>query len=238
MQRDWRNPDDYAFTRDLSPELWAWQFLRRNPEYRKDYDWFISAWRELEADYGVAPNRDFSRWKLDPRAYAPDEMTQGFCEEDKSCASPDGDKVMIECAMGAKWGFYKFPNPPDIEFPDVPDKLIWRELDIQAREPASETQTYETDLRFDLRLPLSEQLTSARRQLISRQRRFQQRGEGFSIDRLTRYLRLIDAGDSNNHEIADQLYEGNKEILEKHRQLSTIICQADYRLLAISTIKK
>jgi len=229
--RDWRNPDDYAFTNDLSSELWAWQFLRRNPGYRKDYDWFVTAWRALEADYGVAPNRDFPRWKLDERAYAPDEMTQNFCDNDKSCASPGGSKVMIECAMGAKWGFYKFPNSPDIEFPDVPGKLIWREFDLRVAKPAGEAQSFEIDLRFDLRLSLYEQLRSARQQLIIQQR--QQQGDEFGVDTLTAYLRLIDARDSSDHEILEQLYEGDLERLAGSRQRAFELCEKDYRLLLV-----
>lgn len=31
---DWRNGDDYAYARDLTPHGWAWEFLRRNPAYR------------------------------------------------------------------------------------------------------------------------------------------------------------------------------------------------------------
>lgn len=34
---DWRKPEDYVFTKTLEPYRWAWEFLRRNPEYRKDW---------------------------------------------------------------------------------------------------------------------------------------------------------------------------------------------------------
>jgi len=228
MKRDWRNPEDYTFTQKLSPELWAWQFLRRNPEYQKDYDWFIQTWRALEADYGSAPNRDFSRWKLDFRAYAPDEMTRGFCEDDKSCASPDGDKILIECAMGAKWGFYKFPNSPAIEFPEIPEQLVWREIDFIVSEPDGPTQLYEADLRFDLRLSLNEQLSVAKRQLVIQKR--QRRVELLKTDVLSIYLRMIDAGDTSDQDIANLLYEGDLVKLTHDRQRADEICRTDYRL--------
>tara|TARA_B100000315_G_scaffold247817_1_gene277047 strand:- start:722 stop:1528 length:807 start_codon:yes stop_codon:yes gene_type:complete len=35
---DWRKKEDYAYTDDLDKQGWAWEFLRRNPEYRKDYE--------------------------------------------------------------------------------------------------------------------------------------------------------------------------------------------------------
>lgn len=235
--RDWRNPEDYKFCQNLSPESWAWQFLRRNPEYQQDYEQFIVTWRALEADYGVAPNRDFSRWKLDPRAYASEEMTQGLCDDDKSCASVSGNKVLLECAMGAKWGFYKFPNSPDIEFPDVPEQLIWRELDIRVATPAGEALPYHADLRFDLRLPVKEQLASAKKQLVIQQRKLQKQGEGFNVGTLSQQLRLIDAADSDDQEIAALLCNGDIEALAGYRQQALMIIESDYRLLAIAAIK-
>ena len=58
---DWRKAQDYSFCESLTREQWAWEFLRRNPEYRQDYAWFISTWQALEQEYGKPPNRDFSR---------------------------------------------------------------------------------------------------------------------------------------------------------------------------------
>jgi len=55
--------DPYAYCATLTRDQWAWEFLRRNPEYRSDYQQFIAIWRALEADYGEPPNRDFQRWK-------------------------------------------------------------------------------------------------------------------------------------------------------------------------------
>ena len=34
---DWRDPATYSYTRDLPPEGWAWEFLRRNPKYRSSW---------------------------------------------------------------------------------------------------------------------------------------------------------------------------------------------------------
>ncbi|HEV2549416.1 MAG TPA: DUF6499 domain-containing protein [Stellaceae bacterium] len=31
---DWRDASSYAYTQELSPEGWAWEFLRRNSDYR------------------------------------------------------------------------------------------------------------------------------------------------------------------------------------------------------------
>lgn len=34
---DWRSPAAYAYVSDLEPSGLAWEFLRRNPEYRREY---------------------------------------------------------------------------------------------------------------------------------------------------------------------------------------------------------
>jgi hypothetical protein len=236
MQRNWRHSEDYAFTRELSPALWAWQFLRRNPDYRKDYEWFIDTWQALEADYGKAPERDFAHWKLDPRAYAPQEMTQDFCDEDRSCASPDGDQVLIECAMGAKWGFYKFPNSPDIEFPQVPEKLIWREPDIVLPAINAEPAPYEMDIRLDLRLPINGQLELLKQQMVVRRKQISSQGEGWNQQSLVRYLRLLDAtGDiatAQNELYLDSVARFEDDALQVKRLL-----KGGYRLLSISKIR-
>ena len=35
---DWRKSGDYEFTRNLSLDEWAWEFLRRCPEYRQEWE--------------------------------------------------------------------------------------------------------------------------------------------------------------------------------------------------------
>jgi hypothetical protein len=34
---NWRDASSYAYTQALSSEGWAWEFLRRNPEYRAQF---------------------------------------------------------------------------------------------------------------------------------------------------------------------------------------------------------
>lgn len=35
---DWKKVEDYDYTKKLGRTGWAWEFLRRNPKYRKDYE--------------------------------------------------------------------------------------------------------------------------------------------------------------------------------------------------------
>jgi hypothetical protein len=63
---------------------------------------FIAIWRALEADYGAPPHRDFSRWKLDPRAYGPlpgAAPTASTKPTGELCVVDD-ERVLLECWMG------------------------------------------------------------------------------------------------------------------------------------------
>jgi hypothetical protein len=44
---DWTKADDYAWLNLLSRREWAWEFLRRNPDFR-------AAWQSARLEYGVA----------------------------------------------------------------------------------------------------------------------------------------------------------------------------------------
>ena len=161
--------DPYAYCATLTTDQWAWEFLRRNPAYRADYLQFITIWRALEADYGAPPNRDFQRWKRDPRAYGPlpgsDDSGPSDSTANDLCIGED-ERVLLECWMGAKWGFHKFPLDPDHAHPPTPDELSWRALPAQA---ASDIEApYRLDIAFDLSLPLTPQLDAARFRLVSR----------------------------------------------------------------------
>jgi hypothetical protein len=51
MARDWKNEEDYDYTEKHTPELWAWEFLRRNPDYRKDWKIAFSSSCYKESDH-------------------------------------------------------------------------------------------------------------------------------------------------------------------------------------------
>ncbi len=161
--------DPYAYCAILSRDQWAWEFMRRNPAYRADYRQFITLWNALEAEYGAPPHRDFQRWKRDPRAYGPLPNSDSSMLVDVApgdlCIGED-ERVLLECWMGAKWGFHKFPLNPDRALPPAPDALSWRALPAK---PASEIEEiYRLDIAFDLALSLPPQLDAAKFRLVSR----------------------------------------------------------------------
>jgi hypothetical protein len=44
---DWKNPSDYKFTDKAQRRRWVWEFMRRNPQYRKDYAKSRRAWKRV-----------------------------------------------------------------------------------------------------------------------------------------------------------------------------------------------
>jgi hypothetical protein len=215
-------PDAYARCATLTRDQWAWEFLRRNPEYRADYRQFLAVWQALETEYGAPPHRDFMRWKLDPRAYGPlngsgpdvlNDATGDLC-------TGENDRVLIECWMGAKWGFHKFPLDPDRLMPPGPADLSWRPPPASQPRPADEA--YRLDIPFDLSLPLPPQLEAAKFRLISRATDLRRNGLAAPRTvsnqraRWTHMLRLLDA-----EAAGERMENGEEEELrsEAHRMV-------------------
>lgn len=188
--------DPYAYCAALTRDQWAWEFLRRNPDYRRDYQAFITIWRALEADYGAPPNRDFTQWKQDPRAYGPLPGNADLAAPTGELCVVEDERVLLECWMGAKWGFYKFPLDPERVAPG-PDELSWR----PPPQSNSEVEApYRLDLTFDLSLPLPPQFEAAKFRLVSRAAELRRQGLAAPKTvanqraRWTAMLRLFDDG--------------------------------------------
>ncbi len=201
IARDWKDPQAYAFCEKLTSAQWAWEFLRRNPEYQHQWRQFWHTWQQLEEQYGKPPNRDFCAWKNDPRAWVPAaQCADGECRVDQ-------DKVLIECALGARWGFYKFPPDPEDDDPVGAGRLVWRPQS-EAALPRTGSGRADCDaelelgLCFDLSMPLKPQLEQARRQLQMeaalrrREGRLRPKRVAVLAPHWTRLLRLLDARQS------------------------------------------
>lgn len=166
--RNWHDAAAYGFTQHLSVRQWAWEFLRRNSAYQADWQRFDRRWQALEAAYGRPPNRDFQAWKQDPRAYVTVDDAHGDCRIDQ-------DKVLIECWMGDKWGFYKFPLDPATDNPVTEQQLVWRDLVTPVIRVTADDKTYLGEsaeriaIGFELDLSLKEQIRKATRYLQARQ---------------------------------------------------------------------
>lgn len=200
--------DAYAHCATLTRDQWAWEFLRRNPDYQRDYQAFITIWRALEVDYGAPPKRDFSRWKLDPRAYGPLPGDAELAAPGSELCTVD-DRVLLECWMGAKWGFHKFPLDPARNAP-TPGELSWRP---PPQPDAAVDAPYRLDLTFDLSLPLPPQLEAAKFRLVSRAAELRRQGLTAPKNvanqraRWTTMLRLLDGATAPDDDSAALLNE-------------------------------
>jgi hypothetical protein len=213
--------DAYAHCAALTRDQWAWEFLRRNPDYRRDYQAFITIWRALEADYGAPPHRDFSRWKQDPRAYGPLPGDAELEAPGGELCTVDDDRVLLECWMGAKWGFYKFPLDPERIAPG-PDELSWRP---PPQADASVEAPYRVDLTFDLSLPLPPQLEAAKFRLVSRAAELRRQGLAApktvanQRTRWTTMLRLLDDDAAPDADTTDLLDEARTLVADGYREI-------------------
>jgi hypothetical protein len=195
---DWCNANDYRFTAQLNAGQWAWEFLRRNTRYQSDWRWFSAAWERLEERYGKPPERNFQAWQRDPDAYRVVDDDSGDCRVDE-------DKVLIECWMGSKWGFYKFPLDPATDQPQIGEQLTWRpvpeavEIVDRSDPPGADEDRFQLAMVFELDLPLRPQLESAqhflqrRQAFLRKQRGMQMRTVAVLAPAWTLMLRLLDA---------------------------------------------
>ena len=213
--------DACSYCASLTRDQWAWEFLRRNPDYHADYRRFIALWRTLEADYGVPPKRDFQRWKRDPRAYGPLPGEAELSAPSGELCVADDDRVLLECWMGAKWGFHKFPLDPDRTAPG-PSELSWRpppQPDAPAEPP------YRLDLTFDLSLPLPPQLEAAKFRLVSRAAELRRQGLAAPKTmanqraRWTTMLRLLDNAGTPDADTAALLGEAQALVGGGYREI-------------------
>ena len=213
--------DPYAHCARLTRDQWAWEFLRRNPDYRRDYQAFIAIWRALEADYGTPPQRDFSRWKRDPRAYGPLPGDAELATPGDELCTVDDDRVLIECWMGAKWGFHKFPLDPARTAP-APDELSWRP---PPPPDAPVDAPYRLDISFDLSLPLPQQLEAAKFRLVSRAAELRHQGLAAPMTvanqraRWARMLHRLDSAAAPDADTAALLDEAQALVASGYRQI-------------------
>ena len=54
MTLDWKNEEDYAYCNDLDANGWAFEFLRRNPEYQNEWRDFCKIRDQLVKKHGSA----------------------------------------------------------------------------------------------------------------------------------------------------------------------------------------
>lgn len=145
---NWKKSADYAFTTKLDRRGWAWEFMRRSPEYRADFAKVAKAWKAVPREGHLFKGaKAFDVERLERQLAA--RWGQGG-----PFADPSSDRVPPFLRL--------FPIQPDGEQIDSfyyePD-----ESGLYVQRPDYATLT------FDLRKPLPQQLRRAGSMLKKRQ---------------------------------------------------------------------
>lgn len=174
---DWRSDADYEFTKELDRAGWAWEFLRRNNEYRSDYEALIDG-------------------QSDMRRKTPHLRTSADVVEHGP------DVISAEEALGLKWRMERAVDPDGGRAPQFtsiyPKELGWDDVrgffGTEKDGAPVVTQSPFLVLAFDLSGDADTQVEKTRRILAARAD-----NEKVALRRLrfqwTYYLRLLDADD-------------------------------------------
>ncbi|MFY9822783.1 MAG: DUF6499 domain-containing protein [Thermoanaerobaculia bacterium] len=168
---DWHKAADYNFPKTFSPYRWAWEFLRRNPEYRKDWTAALSRFR--------AGKGEFEGWSEGARDDNPEDPDFWLIAEERG-----------------KWCLDALLNPAT----DLPTHLSFN-LGFGSMEVLAEGASFMARgptypiVEFNLLLPLAPQLASAERKLKQAQSwlKIKTKRSKHSRALWARYLRLLDA---------------------------------------------
>lgn len=235
---DWRNESEYTDHGDYL-YAWAWEFLRRNPDYQADYARWAALPDEVMASDGmscVSPKYKLGLGDFHPMFY---------CQPAEGLPAIDGETVgdyekrtehwpeLLRVHFENKWGMRQLADPADPNLPwwsdegdlAMPpylpyftDQFFWTsnpiELDERLRLLVSwpeEIDRHVVTISFDLRFPIDDQITEARKILADAERPVKIRRMGIPQEkkRLT-ILRVLDAklSGATADEVMDELYEG------------------------------
>ena len=182
---DWREPN--AYPKELTPDGWAWEFLRRNDDYRR---YFLQ-----HHDTPSIPS-NFARALDSPTA-----------QTKRAGADSSGTKERVI----QNWGFLLMrpvdPSLSAVEYPSVrfwPTEwrtlaAKWKPSRMRAVKVEWDLSMREVAIKFDAALPLQGQLAAARKLLQERQRNLavlesvRKKARKVSRKNLVTSLRILDA---------------------------------------------
>jgi Family of unknown function (DUF6499) len=211
---DWRDPAQYP--RDCSLRQWAWEFLRRNPEYRKRWrehiePFYDPTFRYQDQDVGlVGPAYGVP---ADKQA----ELVHRFGLESFP-PSPNGDYPPLFSGTGLRWtegdrvSTPRVPNPvadedllptPLLSVEAVPDLLFCPVFD-EVKTLAGPPKTRQARLLlypgqiavvFDLTRPVRRQMAASNKLFAEEKKRAGHRKHQNRIRLFASYLRVLDGID-------------------------------------------
>jgi len=184
---EWWKPKDYSFTKKLDPLGWAWEFLRRNPDYRVDFEKELPGYLEWCEKMSSGP------------------PMQELVGDKAERIGPEHPRFEISGSIDAgiyynKWGLVGLLNP-DTDKPHYLGSAFAMLLSgggdrFFKNDPAG-PRRWRNEW-FDLSLPIKPQIEAVRQELL-REQRYQRDNKGLKVRRpkshlqnWTLYLRLLD----------------------------------------------
>lgn len=114
MLPDWENEDNYP--ESLAPEGWAWEFLRRNKDYKTSWDKYLARRQALLEKYGpedqwpATVHTGTDVWYFDPPALEGETQSAWRARIKASGQVPRGP-LPLSHGMGEEWGLAEMFNP-------------------------------------------------------------------------------------------------------------------------------
>ena len=239
----WTNPDEYPDPETTSLHQWAWEFLRRNPEYQKDYD-----------TYKKLPDR--SLWE---NGNSP-ELEPGETKEEYADRSKLAHKSPLYFDLPLK--YFGFPpnmlNPAKQELPpqtkfkfEGPNYFVTFHAGESSQHSLAPGHPSEVVCNFRLTHPIGPQLKAVKLLLTKQQRRFQSKHKHDNTRKRSHprkypvYLRILDAlaSDVSKEDIAFQFFKdipewgGDYEFalakLSDDIGAANLLCSSDYQYIVI-----
>lgn len=245
-KRNWKDPKDYEFANTLNGKKWAWEFLRRNPDYIQE--WKKELPLELER---------IKELLSDPKTKDAPEL-EGYRK-----STPESRQFFIPGhsldKYFKKWGILNLVNPaqdnpfrnPFNQFLSFENKTVQggsigysKYIDDNPYDPY-------VSVVFDMTHPLTPQIAYAQELLLIIQKDLVKDGKTFinkpkkHKDNLIEYLRILDAKAENvsNEEIARVMfpnlkneypgYAGNEKV-RKSLKRAEYLTKKGYREIAMT----
>lgn len=194
---DWKNEAEYPDDKKTSGEQFAWEFLRRNPEYQKDYEKF----KNNPEDFPYDTSHEFYDLYFDE-----DESTNKLAHRWGIKEMVDPSKSRPENLMFLKGGVVAYsPGISDYDSDHDCDPNLDHDCDLDNKDIFTEEWTLsprgrlgEVLIKFDLNIPLNQQIESAKKSLVALKEKFE---DEFNIDKkgnraqkylYPEYLRILD----------------------------------------------
>lgn len=231
---DWSDDGSYEYTSDLSAEGWAWEFLRRNRDYRDDYAecapsdllWQQEAGRHKENSIFVPRRKDnetFKQWRTrvileedtPPHAYRPARFYALHWPLAGLIRDPEDNEHPRFKIPGDYPRLLRYEEALRLFEPSTVEELPSSEYPpTDDAQPATAPGPYEqagpiAAITLDLNRSFDEQLPSLRRIFREECNARATEGVKFDISRWTLYLRILDAKaeEATSQEICRRIHQ-------------------------------